>query len=308
MEAQKESGFVEVRNGILENEASTNTSRSLPRVVFSAHFSPQRAPSPSEFSLSPASYSSAEEEMVVHEQERNAITTLASLAFVARNMKQQSPAFSVASSAVSSPPSSPCPASPRRSSRKPKPSRRSKEQIFGKRRLSGPATRLRKHKPTMSEDGEREEYYRERTAPIPETLDAPYTRTRRLPMANAHGVVGCGGYNPVLPKNPNYPFPPPKNSVTSKWSPNQRKAFLALYLTHGKDFSLIGKMVHKTTSEVVEYYYLCKHSPTFRSAKSMRKDMEEYEDNLNKIDAQVKGFAKVAQGKKGGRKKKAIRN
>ncbi|CAG8605388.1 511_t:CDS:1 [Acaulospora morrowiae] len=307
MGVRKESGFVEVRNNILENGAGSDTSRSLPRVVFSAHFSPQRALSPSEFSLSPASYSSAEEEMIVHEQEQNAITTLASLAIVARNMQHQSPAFSVASSTVSSPPSSPS-ASPRRSSRKPKPSRRSKEQMLSKRRLSGPATRLRRHKPIISGDEEKEEYYRERTAIVPEKLDAPHTRTRRLPVVNAYGVVGCGGYNPALPKNPNYPLPPPKSFITSKWTPSQHKAFLALYLMHGKDFPLIGRLIHKTTSEVVEYYYLCKHSYQFRLAKNMKKDLEEYEDNLNKIEAQVKGLAKIAQGKKGGRKKKVIRS
>ncbi|CAB4431682.1 unnamed protein product [Rhizophagus irregularis] len=143
----------------------------LPRVVLSAHFSPRRAPSPSEFSSSPISYSSADEDI-------DAITTLASLAVEERKKIHLSPAFSsVASSAVSSPPSSPCPQSPRR-----------------------------KHKSVITEDDEREEYYRERAAPIP-SLEAPYTKTRRIPIPTigGDGVIGCGGYKFIPPNNPNFP-------------------------------------------------------------------------------------------------------
>ncbi|CAG8482745.1 14791_t:CDS:1 [Cetraspora pellucida] len=304
LETRKDPNFLDVRNN---NLASSSSSRSLPRVVFSAQFSPQRPISPSEFSSSPASYSSAEDDIGSNEQD--AISTLASLAIVARKFHHHpSPAFSIASSVGSSPPSSPCPASPRRSSRKPKPSNRSKDQILGKRRLSGPATRLRKHKSAISEDDEKELYYRERAAPIPVALDAPYTKPRRIPLTNAHGVIGYGGYNPIPSKNPNYPVPPSKTAIISAWSPYQRKIFLASYLEHGKDFALIGKQVHKTTAEVVEFYYLIKHTPEFRMAKSMKKEFELYEEDLNKFDAQVKGLAKVAHGKKGGRKKKTIRN
>jgi hypothetical protein len=246
--------------------------------------------------------------------EQDAIATLASLAVEERKKIHLSPAFSsVASSAVSSPPSSPCPQSPRRSSRKPKPSSRSKEQILGKRRFSGPATRLRKHKSVITEDNEREEYYRERAAPIP-VLEASYTKTRRIPIpiTSGDGVIGCGGYKFIPPNNPNYPnypIPPKKIEVLLMWSAIQRKMFLASYLEHGKDFSVIGKQVNKTTAQVVEFYYLIKHTPEFRKAKAMKKELELYEDDINKNDAQIKNLAKLAQGKKGGgRKKKAIRN
>ncbi|CAG8512427.1 4394_t:CDS:2 [Diversispora eburnea] len=278
MEARKESEFVD---NILEKGSTSNTH---PRVVFSSSFSPQSAISPSDFSSSPASY------------RKSSNTT---------NPIHLSPSsFSVTSSVVSSPSSRS--QSPRRSSRKPKPSKRSKEQILGKRRLSGPATRLRKHKSIISEDEEKECYYRERAAPIPEKLDAPYTKTRRLTMTNIYGVVGCGGYNFNPSKNPNYPFPPSRTSIISKWTPVQHKVFLASYLEHGKKFSSIGKQVHKTTAEVVEFYYLIKHTSQFRMAKAMKKEYELYEEDLNKIDLQVKGLAKLANGKKGGgRKKKA---
>jgi hypothetical protein len=305
-ETRKESEYLEVRNETLENDTGSNSSRALPRVVLSAHFSPRRAPSPSEFSSSPISYSSAEEDI-------DAITTLASLAVEERKKIHLSPAFSsVASSAVSSPPSSPCPQSPRRSSRKPKPSSRSKEQILGKRRFSGPATRLRKHKSVITEDDEREEYYRERAAPIP-ALEAPYTKTRRIPIptAGGDGVIGCGGYKFIPPNNPNfpnYPIPPKKNEILLTWVPIQRKMFLASYLEHGKDFSVIGKQVNKSTAQVVEFYYLIKHSPEFRKAKAMKKELELYEEEVNKNDALIKNFAKLAYGKKGGRKKKTTRN
>ncbi|CAG8440066.1 351_t:CDS:1 [Funneliformis caledonium] len=304
---RKESKYLEVRNETIENDSSSNSSRVLPRVVFSAHFSPKRALSPSEFSSSPASYSSAEEDFIASEQD--AITTLASLAVVARKI-HPSPAFSsVASSAVSSPPSSPCPASPRRSARKPKPSSRSKEQILGKRRFSGPATRLRKHKSVITEDDEKEEYYRDRAAPIP-ALEASYTKTRRIPIPiiAGDGVIGCGGYKFIPPSNSNYPIPPKKNEILSMWSSIQRKLFLASYLEYGKDFAVIGKQVNKSTVQVVEFYYLIKHSPEFRKAKAMKKELELYEEDLNKVDAQIKNLAKLAYGKKGGRKKKTARN
>ncbi|CAG8471583.1 8798_t:CDS:1 [Scutellospora calospora] len=304
LETRKDPTFLNIRNDNLNN-VSNSSSRSLPRVVFSAHFSPQRTISPSEFSSSPASYSSAEDDIGSNEQD--AISTLASLAIVARKM-HPSPVFSVASSVGSSPPSSPCSASPRRSSRKPKPSSRTKEQIMGKRRLSGPATRLRKHKSAISEDDEKELYYRMRAAPIPIALDAPFTKPRRIPLTNPHGVIGFGGYNSVPSKNQNYPIPPSKTSIIASWSPYQRKIFTASYLKHGKDFPLIGKQVHKTTAEVVEFYYLIKHSPEFRMAKAMKKELELYEEDLNKFDAHVKGLAKMAYGKKGGRKKKSLRN
>ncbi|RIB11466.1 hypothetical protein C2G38_2203338 [Gigaspora rosea] len=311
LETRKDPNFLDIRNNNLDNISSSSSSRSLPRVVFSAKFSPQRPISPSDFSSSPASYSSAEDDIGSNDHysnEHDSISPLASLAIIASKIHHHlSPVLSVASSVASSPPSSPCPASPRRSSRKPKPSNRSKDQILGKRRLSGPATRLRKHTSTISEDDERELYYRERAAPIPTALDAPYTRPRRIPLTNAHGVIGYGGYNPVPSKNPNYPVPPSKTTIMSTWSPYQRRIFLASYLEHGKDFSLIGKKVHKTTAEVVEFYYLIKHTPEFRMAKSMKKEFELYEEDLNKFDAQVKGLAKLAHGKKGGRKKKAIR-
>jgi hypothetical protein len=303
-ETRKESEY-------LENDSGSTSSRTLPRVVFSAHFSPKRAPSPSEFSSSPTSYSSAEEDIMVCEQD--AISTLASLAVEERKKIHLSPAISsVASSAVSSPPSSPCPQSPRRSSRKPKPSSRSKEQILGKRRFSGPATRLRKHKSVITEDDEKEEYYRERSALIP-SLEAPYTKTRRIPIpiTGGSGVSGCGGYKFIPPNNPNYPnypIPPKKSEILLTWFPKQRKMFLASYLEHGKDFSVIGKQVNKTTAQVVEFYYLIKHTPEFRKAKTMKKELELYEEDINKNDAQIKNLAKLAYGKKGGRKKKMARN
>ncbi|RIA96318.1 hypothetical protein C1645_733326 [Glomus cerebriforme] len=303
-ETRKESEYLEVRNETLENDSGSNSARTLPRVVLSAHFSPKRAPSPSEFSSSPTSYSSADEDI-------DAISTLASLAVEERKkIHHLSPAFSsVASSAVSSPPSSPCPQSPRRSSRKPKPSSRSKEQILGKRRFSGPATRLRKHKSVITEDDEREEYYRERAALIP-TLEAPYTKTKRIPIptAGGDGVIGCGGYKFIPPNNPNYPIPPKKSEILLTWFPVQRKIFLASYLEHGKDFSVIGKQVNKSTAQVVEFYYLIKHTPEFRKAKAMKKEVEMYEEEINKNDALIKNLSKLANGKKGGRKKKTTRN
>ncbi|RHZ88032.1 hypothetical protein Glove_26g180 [Diversispora epigaea] len=341
MEARKESEFVD---NILE-KGSPNK---LPRVVFSSSFSPQRAISPSDFSSSPASYSSAEEEIFNNvdtissrpelpkfelpkfesdtlslrlestkfesitfkslTNNNNLVNNIPGKSSSTTNPIHLSPSsFSVTSSVVSSPSSRS--QSPRRSSRRPKPSKRSKEQILGKRRLSGPATRLRKHKSIISEDEEKECYYRERAAPIPEKLDAPYTKTKRLTMTNIYGVVGCGGYNFNPSKNPNYPFPPSKISIISKWSPGQHKVFLASYLEHGKNFPSIGKQVHKTTAEVVEFYYLIKHTPQFRMAKAMKKEYEVYEEDLSKIDVQVKGLAKLANGKKGGgRKKKAARN
>ncbi|CAG8501784.1 13533_t:CDS:2, partial [Ambispora leptoticha] len=200
--------------------------------------------SPSEFSWSPASESSAEEEIELNE-----------------------------------------------------PSKRDfKEEILGRRRLSGPATRLRGHRYNEDNDKERE-YYEARAAPIPE----------------------LEGYYPPKSKTTNdtrveLKTSPSKYEVLAKWSTAQRKSFLVNYLKYGKNFKHIGLVCKKSMKEVVEFYYLFKHTDEFRIAKSMRTDEDAYYARLMKIENQARTLKKTAlvggsinHTRKGKKKKKASR-
>ncbi|CAG8456658.1 8518_t:CDS:1 [Ambispora gerdemannii] len=259
--------------------------------------------SPSEFSWSPASESSAEEEIELNEVifKSSASSSSSSALDVHRisaKMLQSSTKLPLNSRSSIRSSSSPLQIScPRRSQRSKKPNKHDlKEEILGRRRSSGPATRLRGHK--HSEDNDKEkEYYEARAASIPE-LESYYPTKSKTTNATRVEVKAL----------------PSKYEVLGKWSTSQRKSFLVNYLKYGKDFKHIGSVCRKSMKEVVEFYYLFKHTDDFRTAKSMRTDEDAYYARLVKIESQARTLRKTAlvggsinHTRKGKKKKKTSR-
>ncbi|CAI2165952.1 13711_t:CDS:2 [Funneliformis geosporum] len=101
-----------------------------------------------------------------------------------------------------------------------------------------------------------------------------------------------------LPKsnNPNYPIPKSKGQVLSGWTYQEQKNFLALYLSEGKNFGLIARLLKKPIKQVVEFYYYFKMSTRFRFAKSLKKELISYSSKLDQIDNTITKLKQLPSG------------
>jgi len=77
----------------------------------------------------------------------------------------------------------------------------------------------------------------------------------------------------------------PRLEIFSKWTLRQQKVFLATYLKNDKNFDLIKKNLNdtKTSKEIIEFYYLVKHLPKFKSAREMKQESDSYNEKLKNI-------------------------
>nr|CAG8626288.1 3218_t:CDS:2 [Entrophospora candida] len=209
---------------------------------------------------------------------------------------QSTPALSVSSSAMSSPPLtlllSTAERNLRRSTRIPKPSRKFKElqelqqtqqSTLGKHDSLGPETRSRKKQREEEPTVEQQmnlllEKYKDRVAILPEL--EPMTTTRSVQLSN--------------------------EEVFKKWSSTEYKIFLLNYFKYGKDLSMISKKMKKKVPEMVELYYYVKYTPHFRKVVELRKEMKLYEEGLAKLENDIKNFNKKWKivTKKGGKKRR----
>ncbi|RIA93942.1 hypothetical protein C1645_803756 [Glomus cerebriforme] len=165
--------------------------------------------------------------------------------------------------------------------------KKSKEDIFLKFKLpvNGIATRTRSKKtipnqdpPTtkkklfLSEEEKVLQRYSYKVADIPQ-----FSRKVTLPSQKSQIINSSQ-------KNPNYPIPKTRQQILSNWSYWDQKKFLASYLSEGKNFGQLAKILNKSTKEVVEFYYYFKMSKEFRSAKIIKKDIMGYSSKLEQIN------------------------
>jgi len=56
-------------------------------------------------------------------------------------------------------------------------------------------------------------------------------------------------------------------------------------MKNDKDFDLIRKNLNdtKTSKEIIEFYYLVKHLPKFKSAKEIKQEFDSYNERLKNI-------------------------
>ncbi|CAG8486691.1 9136_t:CDS:2 [Funneliformis caledonium] len=97
-------------------------------------------------------------------------------------------------------------------------------------------------------------------------------------------------------KNPNYPIPKSQRQVLSGWTYQEQKSFLALYLSEGKNFGLIARVLKKPIKQVVEFYYYFKMSTKFRFAKTLKKELISYSSKLDQIDNSITKLKHLSSG------------
>ncbi|CAJ0850978.1 18166_t:CDS:2, partial [Entrophospora sp. SA101] len=168
--------------------------------------------------------------------------------------------------------------------------------------ISGPATRLRNNvnKIEFQEEYEKFELANNRPVKIIKderlktvnafsfflTTSSPVPPTTSTPITSltASSTLNTSSSSPPssLPSEDSFT---PRLEVLSKWSLKQQKIFLATYMKNDKDFDLIKKNLNdtKTSKEIIEFYYLVKHLPKFKSAKEIKQEFDSYNEKLKNI-------------------------